>query len=195
MFGLIIGAISLIAGIASGISKSVQEKKQAETQAEQTKLQYDERAKQAYQAGISQIGDLQVGLATSGVKFNAEAGQATLDEAADLTTPSLAETVGGGIGGNVGAVASTIDSATLGHGPGSATQLSAASRSRNYQDTASMILGQSRRNLAHDVEMIQQTGDYQADAIEEQGKQNLYSNIFGTASNALSVGAQFFQTW
>lgn len=191
MFGLIIGAASLLFGIGSSIFSANKEKKAAEKQADQTEAQYNAKAAQTYNAGIAKIGDLQLGLAASGVKYNSQAGEASLESVRNPESKHLKDYIdkGGAVGGIVGSMKDTA-SAVTGE---AATALEASKKSS--QNTGTLLLQQSRASLARDVETIRETGVANASSISEQGQQDLYSSIFGTVSNTLNYGASVYGSY
>jgi hypothetical protein len=187
MFGLIIGALSLAASIGGSIYAGSQEKKQSEEQRKQVEAQYNAKAAQAYNAGVQQIGDLQLGIAMSGVKANVTAGQAELDQVRTKDAPSLeTDVVKSGIGTAIGAAKKATDGIVTDH----------INKKKGAPDTATMLMRQSRAALASDVRNIRETGQGVSDSIAEQSKQDTYSRIFNTTSMALDTTYKIWQqTW
>lgn len=181
MFGAIIAGVSLLFGIGSSIFGASKEKKAAEKQAEETEAQYNAKAADVYNAGIQTIGDLQLGMAASGVKYNSKAGS---DELEAVRTPEDLSTYDIEMDGVIPSLVK----------PEEATEANQASSLPNSadMDTGSLLLQQSRRALARDVSTIRETGVGAADSILSQGQQDMMSSIFGGVSNTLGAAAGIY---
>lgn len=175
---------SLVIGVGTSIYNGIKNKEQAEEQEEMVEAQYEAKAAQAYNTGIQKIGDLQLGIASSGVRFNPSSGEAELDQAIQPPELSFEDKIRSGEYN----MSNVEDWKTT-------TEDTRPKSSAPAGDTATRLMRQSRLSLAYDVNTIRETGEGVGASIQDQAEQDMYSNIFGTASQALSSGAQIYSSW